>query len=128
MASVVLEARTLVESGSFSEIDKIYTNNLPEEYVKSGNTDETVVLIQYVNADLDSEGNNDFFAINREIELQIFYKLDLETDPSDFEIQLLKLFKKNHWSLTDNRGHTVDPDTQQLTATFYFTQFKLLDN
>ena len=27
--------------------------------------------------------------------------------------------------MTDNRGHTVDPETQQLTVTFYFTYFEI---
>ena len=117
-------AKALIESASFSMLDKIYTYNIPES--ETDNVDSTICLITDVRTDPALSGNLDFHAFNQEIEVQIFYALNAP-DPDEFESQLQHLFIKNGWVELDNRGHTLDPDTNQLTATFYFDYFEIED-
>ncbi|WEB03908.1 DUF806 family protein [Streptococcus anginosus] len=120
-----LEAKKLIDGEHFSEVQQVYTSNLPQEVVD--NVGDTLILITDVNTSLDLTGNNSFYATNRQVEIQIFYKLDIDFDIEQFELRLLKLFKDNHWSIADIREHTVDPDTKQMTAIFYVTQNKILN-
>ena len=69
-------------------------------------------------------GDNDFWALNQEIELQIFYSQSLETDPEAIEVALMKVFVHQHWQVAAVRQRTLDPDTQQLFNTFYFSRTK----
>ena len=117
-------AKALIQSASFSMLDKIYTYNIPES--ETDNVDSTICLITDVRTDPALSGNLDFHAFNQEIEVQIFYALNAP-DPDEFESQLQHLFIKNGWVELENRGHTLDPDTNQLTATFYFDYFEIED-
>lgn len=121
----VIEAKQLIESASFTEINEVYTVNLPEEVVS--NTDKTIVLITEAKPELTTQGNNDFYGIKRLCEIQLFYKLDVDFNIEDFEIRLMKLFTKNHWSVIDIRERAFDPDTQQITGVFYVSQDKILN-
>lgn len=118
----VLRAQKLMQSMKDSPLDAVYTSNLPAEEVDD--TSRTVALITDVRADLALPGNEDFHAQDKQVEVQIYYKLDGD-DPDEFETKLKHLFIQNGWVMTDNRGHTVDPNTQQLTATFYFDYFEI---
>lgn len=118
----VLRAQRLMQGMKDSPLDAVYTSNLPAEEVDD--TSRTVALITDVRADLALPGNGDFHAQDKQVEVQIYYKLDGD-DPDEFETKLKHLFIQNGWVMTDNRGHTVDPNTQQLTATFYFDYFEI---
>ena len=118
----VLRAQQLMQSMEDSILDEVYTSNLPEEEVDD--TSRSIALITDVRSDLELPGNDDFHAQNKEVEVQIYYKLDGD-DPDNFETKLKHLFIQNGWVMTDNRGYTVDPNTQQLTVTFYFTYFEI---
>lgn len=121
-----LEAKRLLEEGQFTDIDYIYTTNIPQEM--QDNIDKTIALITDVNTTLDLEGNNTFFGVRHAVEIQLFYKFDLpdDFDMDAFELSLYRFFKENHWSITDIREHTIDPDTLQVTAVFYVAQEKLV--
>lgn len=118
----VLRAQKLMQGMKDSPLDAVYTSNLPAEEVDD--TSRTVALITDVRADLALPGNGDFHAQDKQVEVQIYYKLDGD-NPDEFETKLKHLFIQNGWVMTDNRGHTVDPNTQQLTATFYFDYFEI---
>lgn len=118
----VLRAQKLMQGMKDSLLDAVYTSNLPAEEVDD--TSRTVALITDVRADLALPGNGDFHAQDKQVEVQIYYKLDGD-NPDEFETKLKHLFIQNGWVMTDNRGHTVDPNTQQLTATFYFDYFEI---
>ena len=122
----VLEAQNMINSANIAGIDNVYTFNIPAEMVE--NVDKTVVLITDANTNPAIYGNNDFNALSRTIEIQIFYKKDLDIDPEKIEVQLYKLFTNDYWKVGENRGHTIDPDTQQITTTFYVNNLKLLNN
>lgn len=117
-------AENLLEQAGYKQIDEIYTLNLPEEAQE--NVDTTVVLIQDVSSQPDIGGNETFYAYDTQIELQIFYKKDLDFDPEELEIPLLQLFKENYWQINQVKSHVVDPDSFQLTATFYLSYSKLI--
>lgn len=117
-------AANLIEAAKLPQIDTVYTLNLPKEAKE--NVTDTIVLIQDVNSQPDIGGNETFYAYDTQIELQIFYKRDLDFDPEELEIPLLQLFKANHWQINQVKSHVVDPDSFQVTATFYLSYSKLI--
>lgn len=119
-----LRAQKLMRSMKDSPLDAVYTSNLPVE--EADDSSRSVALITDVRSDLALPGNSDFHAQDKQVEVQIYYKLDGD-DPDEFETRLKHLFIQNGWVMFDNRGHTVDPNTQQLTATFYFDYFEIED-
>ena len=119
-----LEMKKLLDKSQLSEVQRVYTSNLPKEELD--NVDETIVLVTDANSELGLSGNNTFHLVRRQVEIQIFYKLDIDFDIDSFEVQLMKLFKSNHWSILDIRGRTVDPDTLQMTSVIYAEQTKIL--
>ncbi|UWP77978.1 DUF806 family protein [Lacticaseibacillus paracasei] len=120
--SAVDDAVTMLSQANIASIDAVEGNNLPQELVDSLN--KTVVLITDAANDPAAYGDNDFWALNQEIELQIFYSQSLETDPEAIEVALMKVFVHQHWQVAAVRQRTLDPDTQQLFNTFYFSRTK----
>ncbi|MGE9130970.1 DUF806 family protein [Lacticaseibacillus paracasei] len=120
--SAVDDAVTMLSQANIASIDAVEGNNLPQELVDSLN--KTVVLITDAANDPAAYGDNDFWALNQEIELQIFYSQSLETDPEAIEVALMKVFVHQHWQVAAFRQRTLDPDTQQLFNTFYFSRTK----
>lgn len=121
----VKSAKQLIISANLERIDKVYTSNLPKEEVS--NTSETILLITDVDTEPDLMGNNTFYALNKQVEVQIFYKLVMDYDPEELETPLMKLFTSNHWQISDIKQHTIDPDTSQMSVAFYFTKTDLTE-
>lgn len=119
-----LELRELISGKEFSEISEIYVNNLPREIQE--NTDKTIMLLRESGAFLGMFGNGRFHSKSNQIEVMIFYKLDLDFDPDDFETQLMQLLVSNHYKITNIREHSIDPDTYQLTGVFYVEREQIL--
>lgn len=117
-----LRAQKLIVDSGLLDSKYVFTNNIPEEFLNDLTHD--VCLITEVRNDIALPGNEDFHAFNREIEVQIFYRLEAD-DPSELESKLLHRFVQANWSVIDNRGHSVDPDTKQLTVTWYFDYFDI---
>ncbi len=119
-----LELKELISGKEFSEISEIYVNNLPKEIQE--NTDKTIMLLRESGAFLHMFGNDSFFGKTNQIEVQIFYKLDVDFDIDAFETRLMKFLVSEHYKITDIREHTLDPDTLQMTAVFYVAHEKIL--
>lgn len=119
-----LELKNLIDGKEFGEISEVYANNLPKEVQE--NTDKTIVLLQESDAFLGMFGNDSFFGKTNQIEVQIFYKLDVDFDLEEFETRLMKFLVSEHYKITDIREHTLDPDTLQMTAVFYVAHEKIL--
>lgn len=119
-----VKLKELIEGKEFGEISEVYANNLPKELEE--NTDKTIVLLTESNPSLDLSGNNTFFSKTDRVEVQIFYKADIDFDIEVFEMELLKFLKSEHYSITDMREHSIDPDTLQLTAVFFVALDKLI--
>lgn len=119
-----LELKNLIDGKGFGEISEVYANNLPKEVQE--NTDKTIVLLRESSTFIGMFGNDRFHSKSNQIEVQIFYKLDLDFDPDDFETQFMQWLVSEHYKITDIREHSIDPDTLQLTAVFYVKNEKLI--
>lgn len=120
--SAVDDAVTMLTQAKIANINAVKGNNLPKELVD--NLNKTVVLITDAADDPIAHGNNDFWALNQEVEVQIWYSQELETDPETIEIAMMKAFTHQHWQVAEVRQRTLDPETQQLFNTFYFSRTK----
>lgn len=120
--SAVDDAVSILSQANISGIDAIEGNNLPQELVDS--TDKTVVLVTDSANDPTAHGDNDFWALNQEVEVQIWYSQLLDSDPEIIEIAMMKAFTHQHWQVAAVRQRTFDPDTKQLFNTFYFSRTK----
>ena len=119
-----LELKNLIDGKGFGEISEVYANNLPKEVQE--NTDKTIVLLRESSTFIGMFGNDRFHSKSNQIEVQIFYKLDLDFDPDDFETQLMQWLVSNHYKITNIREHSIDPDTYQLTGVFYVERGQIL--
>lgn len=119
-----IEAKKLLSGLSIDGLDAIYTVNLPREIQE--NTDKTVALITDVSTNLSDFGNDTFYSREDLIELQIFHKLRPSYSLSDFEKEIMKGFFNAHWSITEIKAKTYDPDTQQLSWAIYLKKQKEL--
>ena len=120
--SAVDDAVTMLSQSSIAGIDAVEGNNLPQELVDS--LKKTVVLVTDSANDPSSFGNNAFWALNQEVEVQIWYSQSLDYDPETIEIAMMKAFTHQHWQVAAVRQRTLDPDTHQLFNTFYFSRTK----
>ncbi|AAR04633.1 putative tail component [Lactobacillus phage Lc-Nu] len=120
--SAVSDAVTMLSQAGITSIDAVEGNNLPQELVDS--LEKTVVLITDAANDPTAHGDNDFWALNQEVEVQIWYSKLLDSDPEAIEIAMMKAFTHQHWQVAAVRQRTLDPDTQQLFNTFYFSRTK----
>lgn len=120
--SAVDDAVTMLSQASIAGIDAVEGNNLPQELVDS--LKKTVVLITDAANDPAAYGGNDFWALNQEVEVQIWYSQSLDSDPETIEIAMMKAFTHHYWQVAAVRQRTLDPDTQQLFNTFYFSRTK----
>ncbi|RNE25077.1 DUF806 family protein [Lacticaseibacillus paracasei] len=120
--SAVDDAVTMLSQASIAGIDAVEGNNLPQELVDSLN--KTVVLITDAANDPAAYGDNDFWALNQEVEVQIFYSQSLDSDPEDIEVSMMKEFVHSNWQVAAVRQRMLDPDTQQLSNTFYLSRTK----
>ena len=119
-----VKLKELIDGKEFGEISEVYANNLPKELEE--NIDKTIVLLTESNPSLDLSGNNTFFIKLDRVEVQIFYKADIDFDIEAFEMKLLKFLKSEHYSITDMREHSIDPDTLQITVVFFVALDKLI--
>ena len=119
-----LELKNLIDGKGFGEISEVYANNLPKEAQE--NTDKTIVLLRESDTFLGMFGNDSFYSKTNQIEVQIFYKLDIDFDLDEFETRLMKWLVSERYKITDIREHSIDPDTLQLTAVFYVENEKLI--
>ncbi|MGY5438491.1 DUF806 family protein [Lactiplantibacillus argentoratensis] len=122
----VSQVASLVNSLNLTWIDKVYLNTIPNEDLDS--TDSTVMLLQETDSSPAYHANSTFKGLAMGVEIQIFYKVDLEDDfnPLEAEIALLKALKDAGWLIVASQHHTTDPDTNQLTKTIYVTKNEMI--
>lgn len=113
----VIQARDLVASARFKWIDHLCTMNIEPEFVDD--TTKTVVLITESDNQPNAFANATFKGINAGVEVQIFYKNQIDFSIQDAEIAIQRLFVSDRWVVSISREHIYDPDTGQLTKTFY---------
>lgn len=91
--------------------------NIEPEFVDDAT--KTVVLITESDNEPDYFANATFKGINAGVEVQIFYKNKVDFPIQDAEIDIQRLFVSDKWQVSISREHVYDPDTGQLTKTFY---------
>ncbi|MCI1913228.1 MAG: DUF806 family protein, partial [Schleiferilactobacillus harbinensis] len=57
---------------------------------------------------------------------QIWHSQQLDSDPENIEVAMMKTFVHSNWQVAAVRQRTLDPDTGQLLNTFYFSRTKIL--
>ena len=120
--SAVSDAITMLIQAKIANIDAVEGNNFPQELVDDHN--KTVVLITDAANGPSAYGDNDFWALNQEVEVQIWYSQLLDSDPEAIEIAMMKAFTHQHWQVAAVRQRTLDPEARQLFNTFYFSRTK----
>lgn len=117
-------AEQIISDAAIDGVDGVYTVNMPQEAKEA--TDVTVILITDAGTTPDALGNNDFHAVDQEVEVQIWYADDYALDPDVTETTIMKSFVHANWQISAVRQRTTDPDSKQLSNTFYFTHTKIL--
>jgi len=122
----VSQVASLVNALNLNWLDKIYLNEIPNEDLD--NADLTVMLLQETDSSPAYLANSTFKGLAMGVEIQIFYKADLEDDfnPLETEIALMKSFKEAGWLIVSSQHHTTDPDTNQVTKTIYITKNEMI--
>lgn len=122
----VSQVASLVDSLNLTWVDKVYLNSIPKE--ERNNATSTVMLLQETDSSPAYLANNTFKGLSMGVEIQIFYKDDLEDDfnPLMAEIALMKSLKEAGWLIVSSQHHTTDPDTNQVTKTIYVTKNEMI--
>lgn len=107
------------------QIDKVFLYQIPKAEVPD--TTQTVALIREVQVQADEEGNNTFNAISTQLQIQIFLKLDVDFDIEQLQIDLLRLFDNDIYECYSFGGWYADPDTNQLSNSFYVEKLKYVN-
>lgn len=119
-----LELKNEIEHANIAQIDKVFALNIPANVVD--NTDETYVLVTDANTNADIYGSDSFHGLRRMLEVQIFFKKDLDFDPEAVTVALYKKLTATGWQIGENRGFLRDVDTEQIYTTFYVTKTKTI--
>lgn len=122
--SAITDVEEIIKN-NVPQIDKVFTYLIPKAEVS--NTSETVALIREVQVQTDEEGNNTFNAISTQLQIQIFLKLDVDFDIEELQIELLKLFNNDIYECYSFGGWYADPDTNQLSNSFYIEKLKYVN-
>lgn len=101
------------------ELTEVYERNLPKEAID--NTSINIARVDSVNKTYGTAGNLDVYSVDTQIEIQVYYA-DTFGDFDAFEAKLVHLFKNAYWGITSPSTQSTDPDTYQVTSTFYFTE------
>ncbi|AOG31039.1 phage tail protein [Lactiplantibacillus plantarum] len=122
----VSQVSSLVNALNLTWVDKVYLNEIPNEDLD--NTTSTVILLQETDSSPAYLANSTFKGLAMGVEIQIFYKVNLEDDfnPLEAEIALMKALKQAGWLIVSSQHHTTDPDTNQVTKTIYVTKNEML--
>lgn len=114
----VVIAERLVKSAGLTWLDEIYRGAIPKEKV-TDTTSTTAAITEYVSEPA-GDANATFKRWSIGVEVQVYYKANVDFSIQDAEIALAKLFKAGGWSVDQSKPHTTDPGTNQVSKVFYF--------
>lgn len=100
-------------------IDNIYCFNWPND-ANLDDTDKTDILITEVNDMPTTYGSNRSNEMAERVAINIFYASDSTIDFDKLEQPLLGSFEQQGWFCVYSPGHSIDPDTKQVTKVFQF--------
>lgn len=101
--------------------DKFYLNKL--DMTRFSN-EETCFLLRNSTVLPGDYASNSFQTFNSNVQIQIFFGLNVDFDIEVKVIELLKQLNKKHWLIETVRPAIPDPDTAQLTSTIIISKNK----
>lgn len=99
--------------------DNIVCSNLSASQMN--NTDNTIVFITEAGNQPTVWANNQIVRWQNSLEVQIFWGVNTTVNIQSAEIDLMQQLIDKGWLIEQSGSHTIDPDTQQITKTFYVT-------
>lgn len=99
-------------------IDGVFLFNLPSSVQKD--VAQTVVLITEVNDIPTTYGSNRTNDIEETVAINIFYEKGTQISFDSLELPILNEFEEENWQCIYSPGHSMDPDTEQITKVFQF--------
>nr|WP_321315033.1 DUF806 family protein [uncultured Ligilactobacillus sp.] len=106
-------------------IDGIYLFNLPSSVQKD--VSHTVVLITEVNDTPTTYGSNRTNDMEETVAINIFYEKGTQIPFDSLELPILNKFEEKNWQCIYSPGHSMDPDTEQITKVFQFKHLQRKD-
>lgn len=100
--------------------DNVVCSNLSLEQMND--TNNTIVFITEASNQPANWANAKIGRWQITLEIQIFWSINAEVNIQSAEIDLMKQLIEKGWLIEQSGSHTIDPDTQQTTKTFYVTQ------
>ena len=101
-----------------SAIDGVYCVNLPPQV--QDETEQTVVLITEVNDLPTTYGSNRTNGMEETVAVNLFYAENSTVNFDHVELAIVDAFEEHGWYCTYSPGHSLDPDTLQVTKVFQF--------
>lgn len=117
----VKAANSMLTAAEVQQLDNIYSNNIPKENIND--VEHTSVRLSEARNEPVEFGNNRFHSLDQSVECQIFWATTLNEDVVPIELTIMRLFEQDGWTIRRAEPHTIDPDTGQLTKTFYFDRY-----
>lgn len=100
--------------------DNIVCSNLSLDQMND--TDNTIIFITEASNQPASWANAKIGRWQITLEVQIFWSINADVNIQLAEVDLMKQLLEKGWLIQQSGSHTTDPDTQQITKTFYVTQ------
>ena len=106
-------------------IKGVYLFNLPSSAQKD--VSNTLVLITEVNDIPTTYGSNRTNDMEETIALNIFYAKGTQVPFDSVELPILNKFESENWQCIYSPGHSMDPDTEQITKVFQLKHLQRKD-
>ncbi len=116
----VMTVYQLIQSLHYDWIDQLYSMNIPPGADTSGK--QTIVLITSITEPLGGYRNDQFSNMQANIQIQIFWKKETQENIFNNEVALMNDLENQDWLVSSHEPNTVDPHTDQVTATFSVTK------
>lgn len=100
--------------------DNIVCSNLSLEQMND--VDNTIIFITEASNQPINWANAKIGRWQITLEVQIFWAINTEVNIQEAEIELMQKLIDKGWLIEQSGSHTIDPDTQQVTKTFYVIQ------
>lgn len=120
---IVKEVTNLLRTINLDGVDNIYPFFIPED--KQSSTETTDILVTEIYDVPDSYGSDDIYSTEQAVQLNIFYGFHSKTVADTLEKSIVSFLMQKGWRLIEKEGHSLDPDTRQLTQIMKFRKRNL---
>ncbi|QFR23226.1 DUF806 family protein [Schleiferilactobacillus harbinensis] len=120
--TAVKEMADLLTSAGIPGVDHVYDTMLPGG--KHASVKTTDVLVTDVVETFDDYGSDVSTTKQRTVALNIFYGTESSANADTVEDSLVSFLSMHGWACVYSPGHTIDPDTSQLSKVMQFKNLK----